>query len=145
MKSVDILKEKGIEYRLIELSDQSISFKDVIKNSDLNPDEICKTIIVEGEKRYAVFLKGDQKIDFAKLKEVIGKCNIISFKDLKKDYGEPGTICPITVGLPLLVDKRVLETEKINFGSGDLLYGLEMNTKDLEKVVEYKVVDVGKS
>ena len=148
LESETILKSKGISYRLIELSDKGISFEDVVKNAkdEINPDEICKTIIVKDKKgnNYAFLLKGNQKIDFSKVKEIIGsKASIVGYEDLKKATGtEPGAVCPFLLSMPIYVDKRVFETEKINFGSGDHLFGLEIKTGDLEKVIELKIVDV---
>jgi prolyl-tRNA editing enzyme YbaK/EbsC (Cys-tRNA(Pro) deacylase) len=148
LESTNILKEKGIEFRLIKLSDKGISFDDVIENAEdeVNPNEICKTIIIKDKKgdKYAFFLKGDQKIDFSKAKEIVGKkISIISFEDLKKTTGkEPGAICPFLLQIPIYVDKKVFETEKINFGSGDHLYGLEISSVDLKKVIEFQEVEV---
>jgi len=148
LESTKILEEKGIDYRLIKLSDKGISFNDVVENAEdeINPDEICKTIIVKDKKgvKYAFFLKGDQKIDFSKAKEIIGKkISIVSFEDLKKTTGkEPGAICPFLLDMPIYVDKKVFGTDKINFGSGDHLYGLEINSNDLEKVIEFEIVEV---
>jgi len=148
IKAVEILKNKGINYRLIKLSEKGISFEDVIKyaQEEINPNEICKTIIVKDKKndRYALLLKGNQKIDFSKVKDIIGsKISTISYEDLKKSTGtEPGAVCPILLDFPIFVDKKVLETNKINFGSGDHLYGLEINSKDLNKAINFKVFDI---
>ncbi|MGD9276010.1 MAG: YbaK/EbsC family protein [Candidatus Pacearchaeota archaeon] len=150
LESVKILKGKNIPYRLIKLSDKGISFEDVIRNAEdkINPDEICKTIVVKDKKenKYAFLLKGNQKIDFSKVKEVIGKkASIVSFEDLKKSIGkEPGAICPFLLDMPIYIDKKVFETEKINFGSGDHLYGLEIFSKDLNKIIQFQKVEVSK-
>jgi prolyl-tRNA editing enzyme YbaK/EbsC (Cys-tRNA(Pro) deacylase) len=148
LESTNILKEKGIRYRLIKLSDKGISFEEVVENAEdeVNPNEICKTIIVKDKKgnKYAFFLKGDKKIDFSKAKEIVGKkISIVSFEDLKKTTGkEPGAICPFLLQMPIFVDKKVFETEKINFGSGDHLYGLEISSEDLKKVIKIQEVEV---
>lgn len=148
LKVIKILKSKGINYKLIKLSKKGISFEDVVKyaQSKINPDEICKTIIIKDKKdnKYAFFLKGNQKIDFSKAKEIVGsKISIISYEDLKKSTGtEPGAVCPILLDFPIFVDKKALETNKINFGSGNHLYGVEINSKDLDKIINFKVVDV---
>lgn len=148
LESQKILKNKKINYKLIELSDKAISFQDVIKYSkdEINPNEICKTIIIKDQKanRYAFLLKGNQKIDFSKVKGVIGsKASIVSYEDLKKSTGtEPGAVCPLLLSMPLFVDKGIFETEKINFGSGNHLLGLEINSKDLEKIIKFQIVDV---
>jgi prolyl-tRNA editing enzyme YbaK/EbsC (Cys-tRNA(Pro) deacylase) len=143
-----ILKEKRISYRLIKLSNKGVSFEDVIKyaEDEINPGEICKTIIVKDKKegKYAFFLKGDEKIDFSKAKEIVGKkISIVTYDDLIKTTGtEPGAICPFLLDMPLFVDKRIFETEKINFGSGDHLYGLEINPNDLKKLVKFEIVNI---
>jgi len=148
LESAKFLKEKDIWFRLIKLSDKGISYEDVLKNSEdeINPNEICKTIIVKDKKgnKYAFLLKGDRKINFLKAKEVIGKkISIVSFEDLKKSTGkEPGAICPLLLDMPIYVDDKVFETEKINFGSGEHLYGLEICSVDLDKVIQFEKVNV---
>jgi prolyl-tRNA editing enzyme YbaK/EbsC (Cys-tRNA(Pro) deacylase) len=62
---------------------------------------------------------------------------------LKRATGkEPGAICLLLLDIPIFVDKRVFETEKINFGSGDHLYGLEISSNDLEKIIDFETIDV---
>jgi prolyl-tRNA editing enzyme YbaK/EbsC (Cys-tRNA(Pro) deacylase) len=58
---------------------------------------------------------------------------------------EPGAVCPILLRVPLLVDRRALTKEMINFGSGHHLYGLEIDPRDLERLVEYRLVDIAKT
>jgi len=148
LDSVKILEEKGVEYRLIELEDRAISVEDVVRfsRSEIRPEEICKTIIVKDGRgeMYAVLLAGDQRIDPDKAKGVIGgKVRIARFGEVKRATGvEPGAICPLLLEFPLLVDRGVLERERINFGSGDHLFGLEIRSEDLARVVDYTLVDV---
>lgn len=148
LESAKFLDQKGINYKLIKLKDRAISVEDVIRYADgnINPDEICKTIILKDKKdnRYAMFLLGKQKIDFSKVKEIIsGKVSIVSYDEVKKATGmEPGAVCPVLLRIPIFVDKRVFDKEKINFGSGNHLYGLEVAAKDLEKAINFKVVDI---
>ncbi|MBS3086043.1 YbaK/EbsC family protein [Candidatus Pacearchaeota archaeon] len=149
IESIKILDKKNVQYRLIELSERGISFEDVVKYSKkkITPKEICKTIIVRDKNgnKYAFFLKGDEKIDFSKAKSIIGKkISIVGYDDLiKTTKTEPGAICPLLLkDIPLFVDKKIFETEKINFGSGDHLHGLEINTKDLDKIIKFKIVSI---
>ena len=71
ISSTTLLDSRGIQYRLISLTKKAITVKDVIEFSkeELNPDEICKTIILNSQKRgkFALLLKGDKKIDFTVL------------------------------------------------------------------------------
>ena len=151
LKSAEILDSHRIDYRLIELEERALSIEDVIKYSkaEINVDEICKTMVFKDRKggRFAVLLLGSDRVDFGKAREAIGnKVSIASFAEVKEAVGvEPGAVCPIMLDIGLFVDRKVMELERINFGSGDHMYGLEIRAADLEKVVKFKVVDVAKS
>jgi prolyl-tRNA editing enzyme YbaK/EbsC (Cys-tRNA(Pro) deacylase) len=143
-----ILEERGINYRVIELSDRALSINDVIRFSKepLRVDEICKTMIVKDRtgKKYAIFLLGSDRVDFAKAGKVIGsKLSIANPREVKEVTGvEPGAVCPLLLKIPIYIDRRVTEKKRVNFGSGNHLYGIDVDFQDLAKVFEYTVVDV---
>lgn len=142
----DILESKNVQYRIIELRDRAISVQDVIDYSkeDINPEEICKTILVKRKKEYsALFLRGADKIDFKKSRALIGKTRIASREEVNEVSGvDPGAVCPLLLDVPVIVDQRVLGLEKLNFGSGNHLYGIEIASVDLEKVLDFRVADI---
>ncbi len=147
-----LLKEKGIEYRLIKLSQNAYTVDDVVKYSEgnVNSAEICKTIILRGKKsgkNVAILLKGDDRVNFLEAKKIFGEeMTIADEKQVKEATGvEPGAVCPFLLNVPLLVDKRAMDLEKINCGSGNHLYGLEFKAKDLVKITDYKIVDLAKT
>lgn len=141
----ELLIEADIKYRIIELVNRAISVDDVIEYSKepINSDEICKTILVRRKKEYtALFLRGADKIDFKKIKELIGKATIASRADVKEIAGvDAGAVCPLLLDVPVMVDVRVLELERLNFGSGNHLFGIEINSGDLSRVLGYRVAD----
>jgi prolyl-tRNA editing enzyme YbaK/EbsC (Cys-tRNA(Pro) deacylase) len=141
----ELLIEADVEYRIIELEARAISVEDVIEYSKepINPDEICKTILVKRKNQYhGLFLRGADQIDFKKLKTLIGKSSIASRDEVKEISGvDAGAVCPLLLDVPVIVDKRVLDLEKLNFGSGNHLYGVEINSGDLSRVLEYSVAD----
>ena len=143
-----ILKAKNIEYRLIELSNRALTVQDVVKFSkgDIVIEEICKTIIVEDDHNlnYALFIRGHDRIDFKKIgKSLKRKMKILSPLDVGYVAGvEPGAICPILLKIPIYIDERVTKLNKINFGSGNHLYGIEMNTQDFLSMVPSKILDI---
>ena len=141
----ELLIEADVEYRIIELEARAISVDDVIEYSKepINPDEICKTILVKRKNQYhGLFLRGADQIDFKKLKTLIGKSSIASRDEVKEISGvDAGAVCPLLLDVPVIVDKRVLDLEKLNFGSGNHLYGVEINSGDLSRVLEYSVAD----
>jgi len=48
---------------------------------------------------------------------------------------EIGAVCPLLLSMPIIIDKKIFSKEKINFGSGSHLLGIEMRTEDLGKVI----------
>ncbi len=151
LKIEKVLKDKGIEYRLIELSQNAFTVADVIAHSNnaVNPDEICKTIILVGRKSgnmIAVMLKGLDKVDFSKVKKLTSEdMTIASPEKVKEASGvEPGAVCPFLITVPLFVDQEIMSLERINCGSGHHLRGLEFNVIDLKRGVDYKVAGLSK-
>ncbi|MCB2173578.1 YbaK/EbsC family protein, partial [archaeon] len=91
---------------------------------------------------HGLFLRGADQIDFKKLKTIIGKSSIASRDEVKKiSRVDAGAVCPLLLDVPVFVDKRVLDLEKLNFGSGNHLYGVEIKSGDLSRVLEYSVAD----
>jgi len=146
LKVQDRLESKNIQYSIIELKERAITVQDVVEYSkeEINPEEICKTILVKQKKEfYALFLRGSDKIDFKKLKSLIGKTSIASHDEAMKVTGvEPGAICPLLLEVPVIVDNRVLGLDKLNFGSGNHLYGVELASVDLPRVLDYRLADI---
>lgn len=151
LKVEKLLKEKGIEYRLIKLSQKAYTVDDVIKYSEGNVDsiQICKTIILSGKrsgKKLALLLRGDDRVNFSEAKVIFGEgMTIVNEEQVKEVAGvEPGAVCPLLLNVKLSVDRRVMDLGRINCGSGDHLYGLEFKTNDLGKVVDYELVNLAK-
>lgn len=149
ISSTTLLDSRGIQYRLISLTKKAITVKDVIEFSkeELNPDEICKTIILNSQKKgkIALLLKGDKKIDFKRLKPFFGKMDICSREEVFQISGvRPGAVCPLILDIPLFIDKQILSLDNINFGSGHHKFGIEIKTKDLEKIIDFEVIDASK-
>lgn len=149
LASAKLLEEKGVDYRVVELIGRAVTVEDVVRyaKDGVDPDEICKTIILKdrGGLMHAVFLRGGDRIDFKKLRGLIGKASVAAPEEVEEDTGvKPGAVCPLTLEVPLYVDERVFMKERINFGSGEHLYGIELSTKDLAKVIDFMVVDAAK-
>lgn len=142
-----ILREKGIDFKLIKLSQKAYTVDDVKKfsNEEVNPVEICKTIILAGKKtgkKIAVLLRGGDRLDFKLAKKLFEEeMRIADAEEVKNSGGgEIGAVCPFLVNIPLFVDKRVLGLKKINCGSGNHLYGLEIQVADFAKIKDHQIV-----
>jgi prolyl-tRNA editing enzyme YbaK/EbsC (Cys-tRNA(Pro) deacylase) len=148
--SEKVLKERGVSYKLIELSDRALTVPDVIKFSkgDILPEEICKTIIVKDkqDQKHALFLLGSDRIDFKKVRRILGDVRIARPDEVEEVAGvKPGAVCPVLMDIPIYLDKRVLGKEKVNFGSGDHLFGLEIKVNELAAAMKYTVTDIAQT
>ncbi len=146
-KTIEKLREKNLKFKIVDLNGPAVSVKDVMERADIsvNEEEICKTLLLKGNGRiFGVFLKGTDKLDFKKLKKVVGKkARLLKKEEIKENFGfELGEVCPLFLDIEIIVDKRVLELKNVNMGSGDLLYGIEMSPGDILKCINYKIEDV---
>ena len=148
-KIINKLKEKNIQFQLIQLKDRAMTVEDVVKFSDgkLNPKEICKTLILKNQENnsYAVFTLGNDRVDFEKVRKRFdsSKLRLATPEEIKQQTGlEIGAVCPLFLDLPMLIDRKVFSRKKVNFGSGDHLFGIEMNPKDILKCVDAKISDI---
>lgn len=146
-----ILKTKNISYRLIELDGISFTVGDVLRLSKgkLQGDEVCKTIIIKGRKTgtfYGILLRGVDKLDFKKIKKLLGEEHTVATADEVKEVAGvcPGAVCPFLLSCPLFVEERVIALSRFNCGSGHHLYGLECKVEDIEKGVSYTVISTRK-
>lgn len=139
---------RKINYRLIKMSGRAISVDDVIllSNGDIKKEQICKTIIVKGASTfYGFFLEGSKKIDFEK-SEFGEKLKIAPASDVRAVAGvEPGAVCPLLIDVPVIVDEMVLQHEKVNFGSGDHRYGIEMAPSDVVSFCNASIKKISKN
>lgn len=142
------LMERGIPYRLIDLTDRAMTVADVLRFSrgDFPAEEVCKTVIMRDSEggRHAFFLRGNDRVDFLKAKTATGrKLRIASPGEVREAAGvDPGAVCPLLLHIPLIVDTRVTALPRVNFGSGHHLHGIEMTTADLLRAVPHTIADV---
>jgi prolyl-tRNA editing enzyme YbaK/EbsC (Cys-tRNA(Pro) deacylase) len=143
----NILRKKGVEYKLIKLFGKVKNHEDAKKYiKDAESENDCKTIIAKDEKGeyYAFFLRGMMRIDFTKLKNIGREIKIVDVEELKELTGKkPGEVCPFLLkNMKIYIDKRIFQRNKIHFGSGDSKFGLEISVKDLNKIINFEIVDI---
>ncbi len=141
------LRGRKLPYKVVELGNKAYTVGDVVK-SGVDLDEVVKTLVVRGTKSVtgiksikgikgqqfvALALRGKDRLDFKKIRSMFGPYSELAKPDeVLKVIGVPvGAVCPILVGIPLYLDKNVMDLKNVHMGSGDLEYGLEMKLSDL--------------
>ncbi len=136
------LEGKGIDFEVIKLSGIARSVEDVLKltNGRVNRDEVIKTLIVkdrDGNFIGCVLQGGDRLKDNA-FERLATKDEVLQVAGV-----EFGAVCPILLGTPIVIDKKVMNLKRVNMGSGDLLKGIEMNFQDLLSILpDYKIKEI---
>ena len=140
------LKNDGVDFKLLSLHTTAISSTDVEKVWPGNPNEIWKTLLVTDENDFfAAFICGRDRLDLNKLATALGKQNLrmAKAKELKEKLKIlPGEVCPLSVNVPLVCDSFINSFGKVNFGSGDMEYGIEMKVNDILKFLNMKVMSI---
>ena len=136
------LKEKKIKFQVIDLPGVAISVADVIRlsNGQVKPEEIVKTLIVKDKAGnfVACLLKGEDRLKREVMERLATKEEILEIARV-----EIGAVCPILLGIPILIDNKATQLKRVNMGSGNHLKGLEMDFGDLIKVLpEYTIGEI---
>ncbi len=143
-----ILEKKGILFDTIQLEKPAFTVSDVVKYSSgrINAGQIIKTMVLKDKNRefFAVCLCGEDRVDFAKLEKIRGKtARLASPEEVFRIVGiKIGAINPVGLNIPLYIDFRVMNLEKVNFASGKHDMELEAGLESLLKAVDFEEADV---
>lgn len=136
------LKDQKIDYKIIDLPSVAISVDDVIRLSggQVKDEEIIKTLIVKTKKGEfaACVLRGRDKLK----REVVGR--LATEEEVLRIAGvEFGAVCPILLGIPVIIDQKVTKLKRVNMSSGDHLKGLEMDFGSLLQVLsDFRIEEI---
>lgn len=144
-KFIDIekyLKAIGVSYKVIDLSNVAVSAADVMMFSggQVKEEEIIKTLIVKNKKGEFIgcVLRGGDKLRREMMERLATKEEVLQIAGV-----EFGAVCPILLGVPVIIDNKVAQLNRVNIGSGDHLKGLEMNFEDLLKCLpNYRIEEI---
>lgn len=141
------LKAKGIPFEEVSFTDQAVSARttDTSENHNYDPETVIKTLVISTSDGYkAVILKGSDRIDQPKLKAIVGKWSVVDAENLENKLGYiPGTICPLDLDLPVLIDEAVTTLKIWSMGAGANNKGLNIATEVVIKnLTDYKIISI---
>lgn len=152
MKADKFLKDKDVEFELVEQDNPTKSCDDAALERGVKTSQIVKSLIVKRHEEKGlkegdlvhVLLPGDREISEKKFSEH----HLISPEKSKELTGfESGTVHPFSTELKHIVDYRVLENSEVSFTIGEQLRGVIIDTEELEKALkksefDYEVRDI---
>jgi hypothetical protein len=147
------LEDLSIPYELLDVSHAaSLSIEDHVATLGIKYNEGMSTLIFKSSKSevfYAVFRRDDRNINSQELKKAIGeKVNFCNDADLAKLHLEPRLASPLILkelnpDIKILVDKAILEMDKVVCGTTSPKHALKISKDDLLAYIgAYEVVDV---
>ncbi|MEK7211360.1 MAG: YbaK/EbsC family protein [Patescibacteria group bacterium] len=124
---------------------------DLARTLDEKFEKIAKTLLVRADKRYVVVtIPAHYRLDLGKLKKVLKAKAVEIAKEpmIKKVLNfRPGAIVPFGKlhKLETVFDAGLRKAKEVVVGAGSFTESLRMKVKDLEKLEDATVADIGKS
>jgi len=141
------LKQLGISHEILE-HPELVSVEDVQKYLGFGLDQALATLIMKTEKGFiAIIRRGDCLLDNKKIKKLLNVDSLRMATDEEFTQltgvlpGAAHVLNPVTI---TLIDKKVFDQEKLNGGSGSLLFTFRYNTSDLKNIPNSQIVDIAK-
>ncbi len=137
-KIINFLEKHKIKHEILEHKTVYTAF-DAAQTMGKKLSDIAKTLAIKADKKYIlVVLPANRKINFDKLKKLLGakKISIVKEVDIKKIFKvKPGTLLPFGTfyKTPVFVDKSLLKSRLVIVSAGSYTESLRLKVKDLLK------------
>ena len=145
---IALLDENKIEYKLLEHEPVYTSEQAAAARADVSLHQGAKAMVLKivnsqlsiGNCLVMCVLPGDKKIDFKKLKSVLGARDVTLAppEEVEKTVGvKIGAVSPFghLSGLKVLLDESIYDNEEIVFNAGDHCKSVKMKLSDYLRLV----------
>ena len=153
--AIRMLDQKKIKYNTYEYPHEDgvcVDGETVAQLLNQNPDTVFKTLVTVGnDKRYYVcVVPVKQELDLKKAAKAFGvkSLEMIAVKDINNVTGYiRGGCSPIGMKkvFPTIIDESALLYENIIFSGGKIGLQIEMNPKDIEKLIRVNFKEITRS
>ncbi len=140
------LKSKGIEADFHEFSDPTISVEDSSEQLGVEPDKIVKSLVFidqDGNPILAI-VPGTKRVDEEELSKVHGsEVRIAKAREVEEFSGyKIGEVPPIGHDLKTVMDREILNSEKVIAGGGSTHTLMELEPKDIVEVTDAVLAEI---
>ena len=153
--AIRMLDQKKIKYNTYEYPHEDgvcVDGETVAQLLNQNPDTVFKTLVTVGnDKRYYVcVVPVKQELDLKKAAKAFGvkSLEMIAVKDINNVTGYiRGGCSPVGMKkvFPTIIDESALLYENIIFSGGKIGLQIEMNPKDIEKLIRVSFKEITRS
>jgi Ala-tRNA(Pro) deacylase len=143
------LDERGISHEVVE-HEQTFSATAEAKAAGIESDHAAKTMVLrDGDDYRLAVIPASERLDVHKVRELLGASRHLRLAtevEMEADFGafEVGAMPPLGSMLPApeVLDRRLLEHERILCSGGDHRHSVLIDPRDLEQMAEVHVADI---
>ena len=143
------LEEKGVEHELVEHEEQFTAAAEA-EAAGIEPGDAAKDLILrDGDSYMLAVIPASQRLDMHKTRELLGagsSLRLATEEEIGKDFDrfEVGAIPPFggLHGIPQVVDRRLLEHDRILCSAGDHTHGVLVDPNEMVRAGDAKTGDL---
>jgi Ala-tRNA(Pro) deacylase len=147
--TTDFLRERGIDYEVVE-HEATHSATEEATAAGVPPDHAAKTIVLRDGSDYRLaVIPASERLDLHKVRELLkagSSLRLATEGEMDADFPafELGALPPLGPLVPSaeIIDRRLLDHERILCHGGDQRHGLLLDPQDLVEIVQPRVADV---
>jgi Ala-tRNA(Pro) deacylase len=146
---VGYLDEHGVRYEVVEHRITYTAAAEA-RAAGVPPGDVAKSVLLHDEKGYRLaVVPASERLDLRKARELFGSgrsLRLATEEEMAADFGsfEVGALPPIGPMLPApeVLDRRLLDHERVLFAGGDHRHGVLIDPNDLVQLTQAKVADI---
>ncbi|MDN2482059.1 aminoacyl-tRNA deacylase [Vibrio agarivorans] len=146
------LQQQGVAFEILHQEYETVSIQDTASARGISPQQMVKSILLRDmSERYALAcIPGDQSVDPKKVRSLLNwrRMTCVQLDQLESITGyKAGTVTPLLLkrAMPIVIDTRLSELDRVTISSGDRLAGLALAPSDLLKLCQPTMGDICRS
>ena len=139
-----------------ELIDEDVEFmvhakaetvEESAENTDMDAEDIVKTLVFIGENPVAVLCPGDTSVSEKKLEKILdSKVRMARPQEVKDETGYiVGGVSPFDLDIKVLMEESILEKDEVKPAAGSRVVGVSIDPEALKKISGAEAVDVSRN
>ncbi len=143
------LGEQGVSYEVVEHR-ASFTAAEEARAAGIPAQDVAKTVVLRHQEGYSLaVIPASERLDLEKVRELLGaerSLRLATEEEMEAEFEdfEVGALPPLGPLFPAteVIDRRLLDHERILFSGGDHRHGILIDPNDLVEVAQPKVADV---
>jgi Ala-tRNA(Pro) deacylase len=143
------LEEKGIDYELVEHEERFTAAAEA-RASGVEPQDAAKDVLLRrGDEYVLATISASDRLDLGKVRDLLGEdehVELATEDQIGADFGqfELGALPPFggLLGVPQVVDRRLLQHERVLCNAGDHHSSVRVASDDLVRAADARTGDI---